>query len=55
MQLFIVVFRYTKPGEKAPGPTQQYRIYARDLRQAWELAREYAQYPGIELLDVHAT
>lgn len=52
MTTFIVIFRYTKPGEKNAGPVQQYRLYARDIRQAWELARQYATYPGINVLDV---
>jgi len=52
MELFIVQYRFTKPGDKAPGPVQQYRLYARDLRQAWEMARQYGNYPGIEIVDV---
>lgn len=52
MNLFIVLFRYTKTGEKSAGPVQQFRLYARDIRQAWEMARRHATYPGINLLDV---
>ncbi|MCK6485357.1 MAG: hypothetical protein HUU22_02870 [Phycisphaerae bacterium] len=52
MKAFIVIFRFKKPGDKAAGPVQQYRIYARDLREAWDLARQQGGYPGIELLNV---
>lgn len=52
MQTFIIVYRYTKPGDKAAGPVQQYRINARDLRQAWELAREFGAYQGMQVMDV---
>lgn len=55
MNLYIVLFRYKKPGDKLDGPVQQYRFYARDIRQAWELAKQYANYPGIELIDVRST
>lgn len=52
MGLYIVLYRFTKPGDKAAGPVQQYRLYARDLRQAWEMAREYGNYPGIQIIDI---
>ncbi len=50
--MFIVLFRYKKPGDKAPGPVVQYRIYARDLTDAWAQAERYATYQGVEIVDV---
>jgi len=55
MNLYIVIFRFRKPGDKSAGPVQQYRIYARDVKQAWELARQYGNYSGFELIDVRPT
>lgn len=52
MTPFIILYRYTKPGEKNAGPIQQYRVYARDLREAWSLAQQYGGYPGFKLIDV---
>lgn len=52
---FTVLFRYTKPGEKKPGPVQRYVLYARDLDEAQQMAIHYANYPNIELLDVRET
>ncbi|MEE8171166.1 MAG: hypothetical protein V3T70_11530 [Phycisphaerae bacterium] len=52
MKLFIIQFRYQKPGDKSAGPVQQYRLYAVDLAQAWEMARGYGNYEGIELINV---
>ncbi len=50
--MYIIWFRYKKAGEKTVGPVQQYRVYARDLNEAWELAREKANYVGVEIVDV---
>lgn len=52
MRLYIVIFRFKKPGDKAAGPFQQYRLYARDLEQARVLAREYGNYQGVEVVNV---
>ena len=52
---YTVIFRYTKPGDKKPGPVQRYVLYARDLQEARTLASQYANYPKIELLDVKET
>jgi hypothetical protein len=52
MQTFIILFRFQKPDDKMKGPVQQYRVSARDINEAWELAREYANYPGISLINV---
>jgi hypothetical protein len=52
MKMFIVLFRYKKPGDKALGPVVQYRIYARDLTDAWAQAERYSTYQGVEIVDV---
>jgi len=50
--MYIIWYRYKKPGDKALGPVVQHRVYANDLHQAWELARSYANYNGVEIVDV---
>lgn len=52
---FTVSFRYTKPGEKKPGPVQRYVLYAADLKEAEELVRQYATYPNLEILSIRQT
>lgn len=50
--MYIVWYRFKKPGDKALGPVVQYRIYARDINEAWESARQFANYQGVEIVDV---
>jgi hypothetical protein len=52
LNMYIVWYRYKKPGDKALGPVVQYRIYARDINEAWESARQFANYQGVEIVDV---
>lgn len=50
--MYIIWFRFKKPGEKTVGPVQQYRVFAKDLNEAWQLARQRANYQGVEIVDV---
>ncbi|MFO0972368.1 MAG: hypothetical protein U1A27_02870 [Phycisphaerae bacterium] len=50
--MFIILYRFKKPTDKALGPVVQYRVFARDLAEAWALARGYANYAGVEIVDV---
>lgn len=50
--MFIILYRFKKPNDKALGPVVQYRVFARDLNEAWELARNYANYNGVEIVEV---
>lgn len=50
--MYIIWYRFKKPGDKALGPVVQYRVTARNLSEAWELARHYANYQGVEIIDV---
>ncbi len=52
MKTFIIYYRFTKPGEKKPGPVQHYKLMAGDRDEAEQLMRRYANYPGIEVLEV---
>ncbi len=52
---YTVSFRYTKPGEKKPGPVQRYVLYADSLEEAREAARRYATYPNIEIIGIQPT
>ena len=52
---YTISFRYTKPGEKKPGPVQRFVIYAARLEEAREQARRYANYPNIEVISVRKT
>ena len=53
MEAYIIVFRYKREDEKKLGPVRQFRIYANDLEAAQREAERYANYPNIEVLDVH--
>ncbi len=55
LERFTISFRYTKEGEKKPGPMQRFVIHAEDLTQAEELARRYANYSNIQLIGVKRT
>ena len=52
---YTISFRYTKPGEKKPGPIQRYVIYAVGLEEATAEAERYANYPNIQVLGVRKT
>lgn len=52
MQAYIVLYRYKAPGEKNPGPVRQFRLYADRLPDAERQARNYANYPDIEIVDI---
>ena len=53
MEAFIILYKYKRDGEKKPGPVRQFRIYAEDLEAARRQAERHANYPTIEVLDVH--
>lgn len=53
MEAYIIVYKYKREGEKKPGPVRQFRIYADNLDEARREAQRYANYPNIEVLDVH--
>lgn len=53
METYIIVFKYQREGEKKPGPVRQFRIYAEDIESARREAERNANYPNIEILDVH--
>lgn len=55
MPMFIILYRYKQPNDKQPGPVRQFRIYAQDLAEAKREAARYANYPNIEIIDVHPT
>ena len=52
LRTYIIYFRFTKPGEKKPANVSHYKLSARDAEEARELARQYANYPGIEIVDI---
>lgn len=52
---FTVSFRFTKPGDKKPGPVQRYVIYASTLEEAEEVLKRQATYPNLEVLDIKKT
>ena len=54
-QRYTILFRYTKPGEKKPGPVQRYVIFADRLEEAKELAKGYANYPNVKVISVEKT
>jgi len=49
---YIILYRYQAKGEKKPGPVRQFRIYADSLEDAKRQAKQYANYPNIEVLEV---
>ena len=53
MEAYIILFKYKRDGDKKPGPVRQFRIYAEDLEAAKREAERTANYPTIEVLDVH--
>lgn len=55
LKTYIIYFRFTKPGEKKPANVSHYKLSAHDAEEARELARQYANYPGIEIVDILPT
>jgi hypothetical protein len=55
MKLYIVLFRYSIPGEKRPGPVRQFQVYATSYDEARSIALQQAKYPNIEVLSIKAT
>ncbi len=54
LKTYIVYFRYKNPGDKEPGPVRQFRIYANSADEARHLATRYANYPNIQIINIHA-
>ncbi len=52
LRAYIIHFKYQNPGDKAPGPVRQFRIYAGSLDEARRLAHQYANYPNIQILNI---
>ena len=52
MKVFIVYFRYQKPGDKKPGPITHQKIQADTIDQARQFAERQANYPGMEIVRV---
>jgi hypothetical protein len=52
MKWYVVYFKFQKSGEKKPGPVSHYKLQARSLQEAREMAKRYANYPGIEIVNV---
>ena len=55
MRRFTVLFRFTKPGEKKPGPVQRYVLFANSMEESLELLRRQATYPNLEIISVTET
>ena len=52
MRTFVIYFKYTLPGEKKPGPVRHYKLQANTPKEAEELLRRYAAYPGLDLVKI---
>jgi hypothetical protein len=52
---FTIQFRYTKPGEKKPGPVQRYVIHANSLEESREILLRQACYPNLQILSIRQT
>ncbi len=52
-ETYVVVYKYKQEGDKKHGPIRQFRICAADLEEAKREAQRYANYPNIEVIDVH--
>jgi len=55
LKRYTITFRFTKRGEKKPGPVQRFVIYAEDSEDARNQVVRYANYPDIEVIDVMRT
>ena len=49
---YIIYFKYKIPGEKAGAAIKQYRVYATNLDEARQLAKNYANYPNIDIVEI---
>jgi hypothetical protein len=49
---YIIYYKYKIPGEKAGAAVKQYRVYAANLDEARELAKGYANYPNIDIVEI---
>lgn len=49
---YIIYFKYKIPGEKAAAAVKQFRIYAANLDEACRLAKDYANYPNIDIVEI---
>lgn len=49
---YIIYFKYKIPGEKAAAAVKQYRVYAASLDEARRLAKDYANYPNIDIVEI---
>ena len=54
LKRFTITFRFTKPGEKKPGPVQRFVVYAENLHDAQSQAQRYA-YPSMNIISVKET
>ena len=52
LQPYIIYFRYKIPGEKAAAAVKQFRIYAAGIDEARRLAKDYANYPNIDIVEI---
>ncbi len=52
---YTISFRYTKQGEKKPGPVQRYVLYANSAEEGRALLKQYANYPNLEILGIRET
>ncbi len=52
MKTFVIYYKYTLPGAKKPGPIRHYKLSANTVREAEGMLRQYANYPGLEVIRV---
>ena len=55
MKRYTIQFRFTKPGEKKPGPVQRYVLHANSTEEGCELLKQYANYSNLEILSIKET
>ena len=55
MKRYTISFRFTKQGEKKPGPVQRYVLFANSPEEGRELLKQYANYPNLEILGIKET
>lgn len=52
MRTFVIYYKFMGPGEKKPGPIRHYKLQASNAKEAEKLLRQYACYPGLEVVRV---
>jgi len=52
MRTYVVYFKYHTPGDKNPGPVRHYKLQASNPGEAERMVRQYANYPGLEVLRI---